>query len=752
MDRQQLNAVIDENVSSNGVRANTGSKVNKTLKDIADYIDDKNDGFLTLVDGKVPNENLTFGEVKEGDLNVVSGGDVFDFYRYKNVYNYFDVKNLNQTRKNSNRSVIYKKSNINFKYINIYAPKNGNIKVFKAVKEGVNFKVIESFNLETKEDVFSYPLTFNLLEDEYVGVNFVDYGYVIQLGENGSFLTLNSNVDNGVSYNFKDVDEFVKVSFSENITTEQDVLFNSKEIGNSLEKGLVINTYDNDQNDKRLEKGLTYIYTDALNEAKTFNYVKINKPLKSPIIALHLRRNVDNSFSLVNSSRAEVSSITDTYKINLRVDKGNYIGIYAPSFGLIASTIHNGSSYIYKGDPTAGNFAPVLTDNVVKVSFISDFNLKDKVDNISNIVPFDNSVLNIQDTSQKLFKTGEPIYLEDPYGYNQFLHPNVRYFKNGWNRYKYWMCVTPMPMDGELYPDRYENPCIYVSNDAINWSVMQGSTNPIDELTEQNISRKDYMSDPCLVYRDDLNRLECWYRISYAQENFKTLILRKYTTDGVNWSDREVMVDTSEYHMIRSQAMRWDNLAKKYRMWYTGGESGSVVSYNESLDGKVWDNYKKCSGISKCWHLDIEIVNGKYYLLNYETDSNLDINQLRLHVSDNGIDFDSGVVILKPELCTWYASGLYKSTIIYTGKEWVMYFSGETNRRYIGIATGSDPFKLNVLNGGYIVGTKKIEGNIEIITTNVRNGSLSFGNLFNLVFNNNIGQLILNKIKGILKI
>ncbi len=35
---------------------------------------------------KIPNENLTFGEVKEGDLNVVSGGEVFDKVMTKEVY------------------------------------------------------------------------------------------------------------------------------------------------------------------------------------------------------------------------------------------------------------------------------------------------------------------------------------------------------------------------------------------------------------------------------------------------------------------------------------------------------------------------------------------------------------------------------------------------------------------------------------------------------------------------------------------
>lgn len=729
------------------------ASISQVMQKVSDSQDEK---YLKKSE-KIPNENLNFGEVKEGDDRAVSGGEVYNNTKDVKELNNFNINILNQERLASNRTIIYKENpNRLIRFLNIYSPLNGKVLVFKATKDGNDFTILESKEIVTDNKTYSYYINLNLDENEFIGVNFIDYGYVIQSNTTqGTFFTLNGNVNEGSTYAFVDVGEFAKISFSYYPNNEQLVIRNKNIIDSNLLNVPYINKYLNNTNDSRKPSRSIFIIDKVYYKNTVINYIKIHKPTNGVVLVLNVKKNLDNTFSVVNYFRLETNSKKDTYKISIQVDANNYLGAYFSDAGYVVDVSSSSGNYEkvleYVGDPTLGAFSPISTASKVKVSFKEDFYLKDKVENISNIIPFENAILNIQDTSQKRFRLGEPIYLEDPYGYNQFLHPNVRYFKDGWNRYKYWMSVTPMPMDGELYADRYENPCIYVSNDAINWYVMQGAVNPIDDLTEQNISNKDYMSDPCLVYRDDLNRLECWYRITYAKENLKTLILRKHTTDGVNWSEREVMVDTSEYHMIRSQAMRWDNVSEKYRMWYTGGEGGSIVSYNESSDGKIWDNYQKCTGVLSCWHLDIEIMNGEYYLLNYELNNNLGINQLRLHKSIDGINFDEGLVVLKPEICTWYAGGLYKSTLVYNGKDWIMYFSGETNRRYIGIATGNDPFKLNVLNGGYVVGAKKYEGNLEIITTNVRNGSLSFGKLFNLILNNGIKQLVLNQIKGIIK-
>ena len=87
-------------------------------------------------------------------------------------------------------------------------------------------------------------------------------------------------------------------------------------------------------------------------------------------------------------------------------------------------------------------------------------------------------------------------------GKNQPTHPKVLYFKNGWNGHKYWMCYTHYPNNN----NNEENPCITYSDDGYNWSEV-GIANPIDRPVSKN-----FFSDPHLVYREDTDTVECWYR------------------------------------------------------------------------------------------------------------------------------------------------------------------------------------------------------------------------------------------------
>src|SRR5690625_791280 len=96
-----------------------------------------------------------------------------------------------------------------------------------------------------------------------------------------------------------------------------------------------------------------------------------------------------------------------------------------------------------------------------------------------------------------------PLNIRTYDGYNRTVHPDVIYFENGWNDYKYWMVHTPFPFDNDFW----ENPSIIVSNDGISWKDAPGITNPIDEVTEEENNNGIYLSDGCLVFVN--NRLEC---------------------------------------------------------------------------------------------------------------------------------------------------------------------------------------------------------------------------------------------------
>jgi len=128
-------------------------------------------------------------------------------------------------------------------------------------------------------------------------------------------------------------------------------------------------------------------------------------------------------------------------------------------------------------------------------------------------------------------------------GRDQPTHPSIISFDSPWNGYKYWMTYTPYPEgNGEE-----ENPSIAVSNDLYKWETPIGMVNPIASNEETGC---DELKDGHILYRDDLERIEVWYLGRVSQKlggDGKSLTLfRKYSYDGIEWSDYEIM-DTVSY-------------------------------------------------------------------------------------------------------------------------------------------------------------------------------------------------------------
>lgn len=318
-----------------------------------------------------------------------------------------------------------------------------------------------------------------------------------------------------------------------------------------------------------------------------------------------------------------------------------------------------------------------------------------------------------------------PLYISTPEGYNQPYHPSVLYLDNGWNGYKYWMAQTPYPIGGTPYRDRWEYPCIYASHDGVDWKPI--GNNPIDNLTQTEIVNVDYFSDPHLVYRPDLNRIECWYRITHRDHgsqdprfSFPTTIIRKYSTDGITWSERETLIDLQSTdavdNMVRSHAVMWDSERKVYRMWWVDKLAtvpNRDVVYAESVDGLIWLNKKKCTLTHYIdpWHLDVYYHDGKYHLLNYPSGGNL-----HHYISDDGINFKFTKTVLKLDKNEFYSDGFYRSCLIHDG-EFKLYFSANTSdRTYIGLMTGDTIDNLNVYNGNYHI-TRQVFNNLQIENT-----------------------------------
>lgn len=308
----------------------------------------------------------------------------------------------------------------------------------------------------------------------------------------------------------------------------------------------------------------------------------------------------------------------------------------------------------------------------------------------------------------------KPLILNDFSGYNQPFHPSVLYIKDDLFGYKYWMVQTPLPIGGLPYRDRWECPCIYWSNDGINWETNE-SNNPIDDLSSAEINNGDYFSDPHLVYRDDTKELECWYRITHMDKTQKdrkmqypTYLVRKTTKDGANWSKRELLMDfqssDSLDEMVRSPSILWDSDRKVYRMWYVDTLptlTNRNIMYAESDDAYNWAK-KTVVELDKYidpWHIDVNYFDKKYHLINYTKTGNRGINY---YESDDGINFKFVRELLKPSIfCmnSFYRAQLYRSCSVKANDGVRVYFSASDGiKTYIGVMLGDDFRNLKVID------------------------------------------------------
>lgn len=270
-------------------------------------------------------------------------------------------------------------------------------------------------------------------------------------------------------------------------------------------------------------------------------------------------------------------------------------------------------------------------------------------------------------------------------GKNQPTHPSVMVFDEPWNGYRYWMAYSPYPLsNGEE-----ENACIAVSNDLYDWSVPYGLANPVADNEETNCNE---LKDPHLLYRADLDRLEVWYLGRVAEHlggnNHDLILFRKYSSDGVNWSDYEIM-DVVKY---LSPSVTWDG--EKYQMWSIGYDmwdtTGQFV-YQESSDGFEWTEPVQCSIDGACG--DIDIWHGSMYA--YEDGFHFvyiaasEKQKIYYCTSSDGITFSDKQVIV--ENGGWW-SNFYRPTLVMEQGSVACIYGviNDVNEWYLSMSTGPE--------------------------------------------------------------
>lgn len=436
-----------------------------------------------------------------------------------------------------------------------------------------------------------------------------------------------------------------------------------------------------------------------------------------------------------NGDRLRLTKTSDGFEVKLKKSgTTNYIPYmnFTTSFLSQFESFNYGNGFGFVADRVSTTFgmpSPGFVAKNVKVYDSKNTINKKTIGNEEDI-----KQLKVNAKKHMYNNTPAPIYIPDFSKTNQPYHPSVLYFANGWNGYKYWMANTPYPIGVGPYRDRWESVHIYCSNDGVYWEVPKGSSNPIDDLTNGEIENQDFFSDPHLVFKD--NKLEVFYRICHKnwsgtgnpQPNW---ILRKTTTDGKTWTARETLIDLENGNspvgkMVRSHALYWDGT--KYKMWYlydrVEGNSGGYcdIGYSESTDGITWTARQKWIPdlYINPWHMDLLHVNGVYHLLVFTRVG----QRLLYYKSTDGINFTFKKTILQAngDKESFYGTGLYRGSIVYTGSKWKVYFTGENGvHAKNGLMIGDSMEELEVVNGNYHLHKQVFDKGIEIIN----NGKIS---------------------------
>lgn len=284
-----------------------------------------------------------------------------------------------------------------------------------------------------------------------------------------------------------------------------------------------------------------------------------------------------------------------------------------------------------------------------------------------------------------------PLNIPTYEGSGQTTHPSVLYFPEGWNGYKFWMCHTPYAFgDNQL-----ENPSIVASNDNVTWT--EPAPNPIGALI--TIGEGTFNSDGHIFMRG--NTMELWYRAATSESNVH--IFRRTTTDGVNWTARELLFTNQTFDLVRSPAIRYFD--GKYRMWYdTNSGSDYKIIYAESIDGKNWTGRRQINipldSSYYFWHVDAIVTNGKYELtLHCYTKVGGNTAVFYSSSLDN-VNYSRAIKIIEPT----FGQGLhdsgqvYKASCVKVGDMWYVYYGSisQNNEYKVGLTTGYSPLTLGL--------------------------------------------------------
>lgn len=248
----------------------------------------------------------------------------------------------------------------------------------------------------------------------------------------------------------------------------------------------------------------------------------------------------------------------------------------------------------------------------------------------------------------KLNNSAEPIDISTYDGSGQVVHPSVIDFKNefdieSWAGFRYWMVITPYPYEN----DGDENPCLYCSEDGLEWKVPEGVHNPLD--SSGGGWDKGFNNDPDMIYNPIEDKLYIYYRFANNKELKVNLIkVNRYMKCE---KKIEVMRQSPWNHCTNKNRSLcvWMESFNKWHMWGGGGSDKPPykIFYFFSEDGIKWSQPIQCTnekGVDPFesigmynWHMSCKPNNKEHRIefLSYALEKDTFIKKINRKISKN---------------------------------------------------------------------------------------------------------------------
>jgi hypothetical protein len=276
------------------------------------------------------------------------------------------------------------------------------------------------------------------------------------------------------------------------------------------------------------------------------------------------------------------------------------------------------------------------------------------------------------ETLRKTILSNSPIPLTIPTydGSGQMTHPDILFFSAPWKGFRYWMVGTPYPDENSSY----ENPSVFVSKDAVNWTVPNGLSNPLVKPAVAN----SYLSDPDIIYHRSFG-IRVYYRM--VDEDYNRIFFIE-SKNGKDWTQPAEIITLPNHQIISPAVTRYNLRYAMYSVKLLDNNTSTIVERRFSKDGINWSSPATVTVYNMnevIWHLDVQYVSARkefwLLMLCYPSSS------LYVAISKDGLHFKASSIPLISESenpDAWDGYSLYRSTFrVTTTGDFFLWYAGE---------------------------------------------------------------------------